>query len=805
MPALHAQHRRLLAIETPLEDAVLVERFTGHEALSALFHFDIDCLATDIHLDFHSLCGETATLHLRLEDGHTRCMHGVVTEVRTLDADGGFLRFRLQLQPWLHLLHIRHTCRVFQDMHVVDILRAIFQEYDLACFCFSVNRDLRVRALAIQYRESDLSFVNRLLAEEGLTYRFEHGWRDPDAIADLAAPGMALHRSLPDSMLRHAVACHRMHIMDDAAALDNGAGGPAFIMQMHGQPGPHDVLRHFSQMRTAQGSVVTMSGWDSAALEAHAATATVLHGLPHVPCLEEFAGMIAAPALAGAGGERLAKMRAASIAQSSYCGRGESVDAALTPGDCFVLHEAGRGHDPAPLQDGAAWRVLSIDHIAQNNIHADMPDRRTDPLSGTYRNAFTCCPADLPLTPPYMPPSPRAPGVQVAIVVGQEDREIDSCRDHLVCIRFPWQRDAQLFSSDETAGIWVRVAEQAAGANWGSCFPPRVGQEVLIGFIGGDIERPFILGRLYGGNHQPPFQTAHSPPHSFSGYRAKEAGAGGYSQWLIDDTPHRQAQELSTTNKASRLQIGCLQTHPDTSVRGWQGTGYVLATQAWACLRAERGMLLSTIAQRPAGAPQLDTEHAQKTLAAAADVAQSLSDRSRRHGAAPLFISPALQALRERTTTVQACLPAGMPVPVFQSPLLLLDSAAGISFATAAAYVLSAARRLSLNAQSALRLSAGQALPMAAGNAVSLFAATGGGRAVAAAGPVSVQAFGGSLELLGSEQVRVTSSNGAILIEAAQDVLFTAGSGYLRLAGSDIDIHCPAAVSIGADRHAMEG
>ncbi len=94
---------------------------------------------------------------------------------------------------------------------------------------------------------------------------------------------------------------------------------------------------------------------------------------------------------------------------------------------------------------------------------------------------------------------------------------------------------------------------------------------------------------------------------------------------------------------------------------------------------------------------------------------------------------------------------------------------------------------------------------MAAGNAVSLFAATGGGRAVAAAGPVSVQAFSGSLDLLGSDQVSVTSSNGAILIEAAQDVLFTAGSGYLRLAGSDIDIHCPAAVSVGAGWHAMEG
>jgi type VI secretion system secreted protein VgrG len=117
-------------------------------------------------------------------------------------------------------------------------------------------------------------------------------------------------------------------------------------------------------------------------------------------------------------------------------------------------------------------------------------------------------------------PRPTVRGQQTAIVVGPPGASIHTDRDHRIKIQFHWQRGAASHSralhpypeghtdapGDDTAGTWVRVATPIAGANWGSNMVPRVGQEVLVDFLEGDIDRPVVIGSLYNGRGQPDAQ-----------------------------------------------------------------------------------------------------------------------------------------------------------------------------------------------------------------------------------------------------------------------------------------------------------
>src|SRR5512145_244968 len=170
-----SQHARLLEITTALPEAsLLVERFSGREAVSETFRFEIDCLSTNAYLDLKALIGEEITLRLLQADGSKRSWHGYVTEALQLGADGGLARYRVIMEPWLAFLGQRRDNYLFQDKTVIDILTQIFADYPPAHWTSQVTQKLRQYSTATQYRETDLAFIQRLLAEEGLSYRFTH-------------------------------------------------------------------------------------------------------------------------------------------------------------------------------------------------------------------------------------------------------------------------------------------------------------------------------------------------------------------------------------------------------------------------------------------------------------------------------------------------------------------------------------------------------------------------------------------------------------------------------------------------------
>ncbi|MFC7521009.1 type VI secretion system Vgr family protein [Xanthomonas populi] len=181
-----SQHARLIQLRAPVEGLV-VERFHGQEAVCGATVLQIQCLATSAFLDAEALLEQPLDLQLRQADGAQRHWQGLCTEVAQLGGDGGLARYRLTLEPWTALLALRRNARVFQDLDARAICERIFADSPQAAFRFEVQATLPAHPITTQYRESDLAFVTRLLAEAGLAWRYEHAQDQNEDSAATAA------------------------------------------------------------------------------------------------------------------------------------------------------------------------------------------------------------------------------------------------------------------------------------------------------------------------------------------------------------------------------------------------------------------------------------------------------------------------------------------------------------------------------------------------------------------------------------------------------------------------------------------
>jgi type VI secretion system secreted protein VgrG len=180
-----------------------------------------------------------------------------------------------------------------------------------------------------------------------------------------------------------------------------------------------------------------------------------------------------------------------------------------------------------------------------------------------------------------------------------------------------------------------------------------------------------------------------------------------------------------------------------------------------------------------------------------------LSDAAQEHRALPLSTPSGLRQLGEALAAGDEA--DGQQVPRFAQPTALLDSQAGIEATTPASLVVLAGQDLTMTTTSSLRVSAGQATSIVAARATSLFTHAGGAKVVAAQAPVSLRAHAGTMEVTAQQAMTITSSHAGITVQARQDILLASGGGYIKLSGGNIDIHCPAGVSVKGGTHSFLG
>ncbi|QNA99212.1 type VI secretion system Vgr family protein [Massilia sp. Se16.2.3] len=819
------QHARLITLTTPQEselpESLAAERITGREAINELFCFEVDALSTSADLDLALFLGEELRLGLLQPDGSRRFWHGLCTGAAWMGADGGVARYRLRLEPALALLGLRRDSYIFQDKNARDIVTELLADYPQVRFDFDITQALPVRPICTQYRESDLDFFTRLLALEGLSWRFEHAQEEDQG-------------------------GHRLVVFDSAAQAPATPGGAA--LRFHGVRATEedDAIDGFGARRSVAANAVASSSWHPAQLLAPAAEQQSMLDAGELPGMQVHDGS----------GERRFADRGAADAHSRLMLQALERDNKVFSGAGAVRRlAAGHGfaltqHERYPEGENV-FTVLWVEHEARNNFETGIAGGERGVEKGSYRNRFACVRDTVAIVPAATAALRRttALGAQAALVVGLTDAVSTTTRDHQVRIQFAWQRgaspnsggmahdtdDAGCAPGNETSGTWVRVAEALAGPNWGTLFTPRVGTEVLVDFVEGDIDRPLIVAQLHNGVDTPPFpagvESGADHAGTLSGIHSRNFDGSGFNQWQLDDTAGQVRTRLATSTAATQLNLGYLiQQAPGSSTRGaYRGSGFELRTDAWGVVRGGEGVLLSTSARacQGCGVPstQMDTLEAVSMLKGAQALGKTLFDAATQQGALSskdaekaqrAFIEQidpkakgkyagavgGQQALKSRAGSRE--LDGAGPVEKFGSALVLMDSAAGINWATPASTVLYAGQQLAWTTQSDLHLSAAHTVSSVAGSAASLFTHAGGIQAIAANGPVSLQAHTDGLEILADKEITVISVNDCIEIKAKEKIVLQAGQSAITLEGGDITFACPGKFSVKGGKHLFD-
>lgn len=546
---------------------LMVEAFVADEQLQECGARDLIVLSTSAFVDVRKLLGKPATLEISLADGSRDSFGGEVTQAAMLGSEGGLARYRLRLTPWLWRLTQVRNSRVWQDASVLDIVAGVFDGYGAAALwrcsddALPFMAGVPARSYCCQYRESDFDFVRRLLAEEGLGWRFEQTGDGPCLVLFADTP-------------------QRSAVPEDASS---AAGGG---VRFHGvRPGEqHDTVQALRRQRKVAASLATLASYDYKGKRALGAAApSSLPTSPRLPPLEDydFPGHYA---WSGAGqAQRYAEIQMQGREARSQPWQGRSTVRTLRAGTLLTVNgvpladapagytvlrvlSVGVNNLPTPVQQGLAELFGPIPELLQecaasaragcadNPAHGDAGDGANgfagslaaaiaQARQGGYANLFEAVAADVAWRP-QLPgsggrshPKPTAMGAQSAIVVGGGGSGSVEGADELYCdrlgrvrIRFHWQRG--------DAGCWVRVAQRSAGGGMGSQFLPRIGQEVLVQFLDNDIDRPVIVGALYNGQGeggQPPTPGGQAGADSGSG-----SGDSGLFGRALDHAPSAQ-------------------------------------------------------------------------------------------------------------------------------------------------------------------------------------------------------------------------------------------------------------------------
>jgi type VI secretion system secreted protein VgrG len=823
-----SQFARLITLasaqDSTLPESLMAERFAGREGVNELYAFEVEALSTSTDLDLNLFIGEELTVTLLQADGTRRAWHGICTEAAWLGADGGTARYRLLLEPALALLRLRRDSYIFQDKNAQDIVTELLADYPQLRFEFDVTQNLTARAICTQYRESDLEFFQRLLASEGLSWRFEH-----DQPSDESTDGQAKHKLV---------------IFDSKAGAPDMPGNAE--IRFHGvrATDSEDAIDQFAARRQVQPNAVSISSWDPAQLLAPGAEQQSSLDAGTLPALSVYDGA----------GERIASseadlhsqlmLQALELDNKTFEGAGSVRQ--LAPGHAFALTQHER------YASDNRFAVLWVRHEARNNFPSQVKQIASLLEAGTYRNSFSCVREAVAIVPRAIaaPQAATALGPQTAVVVGVADAVASTTRDHQVRIQFAWQRgqganpggiahdtdERGSAPGDDSSGTWVRVAEALAGPNWGSQFTPRIGTEVLVDFIDNDMDRPLVVAQLYTGSDTPPYaagvDSGANHAGTLSGIHSHNFDGGGYNQWQLDDTPGQVRTRLATSSAATQLNLGYLIAQaPSSAQRGsYRGAGFELRTDAWAVVRGGEGVLLSTSARAAQGAgvssTQMDAAEAVRSLQAAQELGKALGDAAVKQTA--LVSADGAKAQQELLSRIDPkdkgkhdgavngqeaskaqsgarTLDADKPVEKFADPLVLMDAPASINWATPASTVLFAGEQLHWTTIGDMHMTAAYTLSSVAANAAGYFSQNGGIQAIAANGPVSLQAHTDQLEILADKAVKVISVNDSIEIKANQKIVLQSGQSSITLDGGDITFACPGNFTVKGGQHAFEG
>ncbi|TVT35814.1 type VI secretion system Vgr family protein [Marinobacter vinifirmus] len=447
-------------------DHFSVVGFALTEQLSSLFHGRLELASTDPDVAAADILEQPVDLVVWQDGQPLRRFTGVVNEFMRGDTGHRRTRYEVVIQPPLWRLGLMHNSRIFQAQSTDAIVRTLLEERGIVDSVFDLKRTPAEREYCVQHRESDLQFLERLAAEEGWHYRYQHGSVDGEE-----QPALIIADHHGDAPKLESVTCNTK------------AGGST----------QQACVFSFAYEERVRASSVAMKDYTFknpayALMHEHSAG-----GLNHREDYQhyDYPGRYKADA----SGEPFTQARLDALRNDASLAKGKSNRPDFTPGAKVELQD----HDSQSLN--REWLLTAITHTGKQP-QAMEEEGGSEPTS--YHNDFTAIPADKTWRTVYnyRKHKPVMDGPQMAIVTGPEGEEIHCDQYGRVKVRFPWDRYSK---NDEHSSAWLRVAQGWAGGQYGFMALPRIGNEVIVSFLDGDPDQPIITGRTYHATNTPPY------------------------------------------------------------------------------------------------------------------------------------------------------------------------------------------------------------------------------------------------------------------------------------------------------------
>lgn len=786
-------------------DVLLVKHVSGAETLCGGMEYRLLCVSTRADLPLKEFIALPAELQFVTDRGNMRAVCGIVAQAAAGQSDGGLATYQLVLRDALALMEQRTSTRVFRNMNELDITQVIVDEWrrnnPVLARAFDVDwshmkGSFPAREFTMQHNESDADFLRRLWKRRGIAWFMRPGLASESQGRDMPA--------------------HTLVLFNDGFTLPQNAAG---VVRYHRDDGTEqsDTIFAWSPVRKLVPGNLNRLSWDY--LQGRPMTANTPSCIDQGETGNRFAlglddYLIDVPH-AGEDGDdyrELGELRMKRHEYESKCFYGEGSVRALCIGEWIALsgHPDIDTHSPQERE----FVITRVEVDAENNLPKTLDDRiqrlfalnrwHEAPFDNglrqasaergmRYTNRFACVRRSIPIVPAFDPRTdlPR-PQLQSAIVVGPPGEEVHCDEYGRVKVRFPGTRledhehaQGAGASGSDRDSAWIRVASTWASNQWGTITLPRVGDEVLIDFLGGDPDKPIIVGQVYGRMAPPPaFSHAGALPGNryVAGIKSKEVGGNRYNQLRLDDTAGQINAQLSSQHGHSELNLGWL-SHPRNDGKGEaRGEGAELRSDHAVALRGARGVLISAAARQNASGKQLDRSELLGLAEALQGLQKQLAELASTHHADSTDDRELEQLVGylkqwEAGSNTEKDGAGGQPVVALSAP-------AGVAMTSQDNIAIGAQTHIDVLSIGNTQLSVGRKLLARVSESISLFAHRLGIKLIAASGKLELQTHGGDIELTSAKRIVLTAADEIVL--QAPKLRFVAQGAQVEIGGGAI-------------------
>ena len=805
--AIHAQFSN-----KSLNDQVFLQHIDGIHALNDGIHLQLICLSTSSQIPLKHFIGSQVAIDIVNDKSELNRISGIVTKADSGASDGSLTIYRLTVEDPTALWKYRRNSRVFMAKSVVQIVDLIFQEWREKSPLFAssltldksgLTKDYDVRPFIMQNNELDSEFIQRLLASEGINSLIDEAQLKVSSSSQLIHPQKL---RLIDSNDQYQALDRRNIRFHRSSAVEK-----------------QDSITAFTGLRSIQPTAVHIQRWQADALETEEGAGSVQSKHQHSENYDnanlglEQAWHFSPAWIQDLNGEDGATKSGNSQIEkfnqnlsNYYDSQAKQFTATSTVRDAhvgyfFELNE----HPTIDLKDSSdkQFLIISKTFYNQNNLPKDLTNQvetllkqsnwQTPNITTNYSderqaNELVLQRRNIAVAPEYNPLKHRpVASPQRARVVGPSGEEIHVDEWGRIKVRFLFTRnednihDGGAGSNDnDTDSAWVDVLTPWAGEGYGARFLPRIGEIVVINFFDGNLDRPFVVGRIHEAQRSPTkFDDKGKLPDTkkLAGIKSNEYQGSGYNQLRFDDTTNQISSQLHSSHGASQLNLGNLSHPKETDTSEGRGEGFELRTDQWGALRAKQGLLLSTYPQDSAGGDHLDASETKSQLESSLSNSKALSEVAKNQQTDPLEMLDGLKQFIEQIEQESEA-----KAKAFKQALMILTSPNSIALSTNEDVHLSADGQISHSAGDSINLSTQKNLVAHAQSKISLFAAQEGARLFAGKGKVEIQAQGDGADLIARKGIQIISTEDTIYITSPKEIRLVADTSELKINGSGV-------------------